>query len=259
MGAVQQAGVIGLGEALAAVLAVPAVQVGAVGQPGPPGCAGLGGDERGQRDALAAWAVTRTTGVRSWRSQVPPLGGLRPWPDSYSKQSQAPRSAVALFVTGQVSCFHAAMASSSRSAARRAGPARSTDPVQQHIQPGQRVVHPEPLVHQLADPGQRPALVLPLPGGRPASSTASSSRSCAGVSLHRAPPAPLKASACFPPVASPAATGSPTSAIPGSVSRPPGRSRRPRSAPPRPAAPARARPVLRRSARRHRGHLMVPA
>jgi hypothetical protein len=47
----------------------------------------------------------------------------------------------------------------------------------------------------------------------PASSTASSSRTCAGVSLHRAPPAPLEASAARPPAAS-AATGSPTSATP---------------------------------------------
>jgi hypothetical protein len=35
------------------------------------------------------------------------------------------------------------------------------------IQPGQRVVHPEPAAYQLGDPGQRPALVLiPAPGGR---------------------------------------------------------------------------------------------
>jgi hypothetical protein len=38
--------------------------------------------------------VTITTGVRPRRPQVRPLGGgLRPWPDSSWKQSQAPRSA----------------------------------------------------------------------------------------------------------------------------------------------------------------------
>jgi hypothetical protein len=36
MGAVRQAGVVGLGEALAPVLAVPAVQMSAIDQPGPP-------------------------------------------------------------------------------------------------------------------------------------------------------------------------------------------------------------------------------
>src|ERR1700758_72978 len=97
MGAAQQAGVIRLGEALAATLAGPAIQVGAVDQPRPlGGGAGPGTDQRGDRDALAAWAVTFTTGVRPRRPQVRPFGGFRPWPDSSSKQSQAPRSAAVL-------------------------------------------------------------------------------------------------------------------------------------------------------------------
>jgi hypothetical protein len=41
------------------------------------------------------------------------------------------------------------------------------DPVQQHIQPRQRVLHPEPAPHQLADPGQRPALIRIPPDSRP--------------------------------------------------------------------------------------------
>jgi hypothetical protein len=53
--------------------------------------------------------------------------------------------------------------------------------------------------------------------------------------------APLEASACFPLVASPAATGSPTSATPGSISRPPGRSRRP---PPGPVITSSRRSLL---------------
>ena len=45
---------------------------------------------------LLPCAVTFTTGVRPRRPQVRPLGGLRPWPDSSSKQSHAPRSAAVL-------------------------------------------------------------------------------------------------------------------------------------------------------------------
>ena len=45
---------------------------------------------------LLPWAVTLTTGVWPRRPQVRPFGGLRPGPDSSSKQSQAPRSAAVL-------------------------------------------------------------------------------------------------------------------------------------------------------------------
>jgi sodium/hydrogen exchanger family protein len=103
--------------------------------------------------------------------------------------------------------------------ARRYGPASSTGPATPR-RPGR---HPAP------------------PPARP------------GVSLHRAPPAPwtLAPASRLPPA--PAATGSPTSATPGTSGPPPGPRPRPRSAPPRPAAPAHGGPVLQRSARRHRG------
>src|SRR6266436_9749241 len=42
--------------------------------------------------------VTFTTGVWPRRPQVRPLGGLSPWPDSSSKQSQAPRSAAVFYL-----------------------------------------------------------------------------------------------------------------------------------------------------------------
>ena len=42
--------------------------------------------------------VTRTTGVWPRWPQVRPFGGLKPWPDSSSKQSQAPRSAAVLLL-----------------------------------------------------------------------------------------------------------------------------------------------------------------
>jgi hypothetical protein len=47
-------------------------------------------------------AVTFTTGVRPRRPRVRPFGGLRPWPDSSSKQSQAPRSAAVLLSPASV-------------------------------------------------------------------------------------------------------------------------------------------------------------
>jgi hypothetical protein len=56
-----------------------------------------------------------------------------------------------------------------RADAEQAGQAgaRRRDPVQQQVQPGQRVAHPEPAAHHLGDPGQRPALVfIPAPRRR---------------------------------------------------------------------------------------------
>ena len=120
------------------------------------------------------------------------------------------------------------------------------DPVQQHIKPGQRVIHPEPLAHQLADPGQRPALNPPSPrrpdprpSPPPARATGPGS-TCTGPR-----PPPLEASACFPPTAS--ARRHRFADIRDTRNRlaTPGRSRRPRSAPPLPAAPVPANPLLR--------------
>jgi len=73
------------------------------------------------------------------------------------------------------------------------------DPVQQHIHPGQGVVHAEPAADDLGDPGQCPALILvPALRGRPASSTVSGSPRWTGVSLHRASPTAFNASAARP-------------------------------------------------------------
>ena len=95
MGGVQQAGVVRLVKALAPVLAGPAVQVDTVDQPGRR-LPGLAATSAATETRLLPCAVTFTTGVRPRRPQVRPLGGLRPWPDSSSKQSQAPRSAAVL-------------------------------------------------------------------------------------------------------------------------------------------------------------------
>ena len=95
------------------------------------------------------------------------------------------------------------------------------DPVQQHIKPGQRVIHPEPLAHQLADPGQRPALILPALGGRTRVHHRLQLAQLDRGQLAPGPARPLEASACSRRRPAPAATGSLTSATPGTVSRPP--------------------------------------
>jgi hypothetical protein len=122
MGAVQQAGILGLGEPLAAMLAGPAVQVGAVDQPRPfGGVAGPGGDQRGDRDALASLgghrryrsAAAAAPGASLGRPQA--LAGLVLEAEPGAQVRRRP------FMTGQVSSRQAAIAASSRSAARRAG------------------------------------------------------------------------------------------------------------------------------------------
>jgi hypothetical protein len=114
---------------------------------------------RGRRSPL-------TTGVRPRRPQVRPFGGLSPWPDSSSKQSQAPRSA-AVFLSPA-----SPPPSRPRPPPRPArppggpGPARSSrsgaaaDPARPGCTP------PGPAPHDFSDPGQRPALARPAPGGR---------------------------------------------------------------------------------------------
>ena len=74
------------------------------------------------------------------------------------------------------------------------------DPVQQQIQPRPGVLHSEPSPGGLGDARQRPALVLiPPPSAGPVSSAASSSPTCAPVSLHGPPPGPFDISAARPP------------------------------------------------------------
>jgi hypothetical protein len=119
VGAVQQAGVISLVKALAPVLAGPAVQVGAVDQPGL--AAWPGADQRGDRDALAALRgdphdggmAAPSPGTSFWRPQA--LAGLILEAEPGAQVRRRP------FMTGQVSSRQAAIWSSSRSAARRAG------------------------------------------------------------------------------------------------------------------------------------------
>jgi hypothetical protein len=127
------------------------------------------------------------------------------------------------------------------------------DPVQQHIHPGRRVLHPKPLPDLLGDPGQRPALIRKPAGGQ---ACVQHRRQLALLS--RAELA-LRAARALGGQRHPAARGQrppppvwPTSATPENASPPPGRQRRPRSSPLRPAAPAPGGHAPPRSARRHR-------
>src|SRR5262252_1582459 len=113
------------------------------------------------RDTRALCApVTFTTGVQPRRPQVRPFGGLKSWPDSSSKQSQAPRSAAVLLPPATPPA-----ARRNRHLIALGGRARGElhappDPVQQQVRPGQGVLHAEPPPDDLSDPSQRPALIL---------------------------------------------------------------------------------------------------
>ena len=119
MGGVQQAGIVGLGEALAPVLAMPAGGVSAVDQPGP--AAGPGADQRGHRQALATLRghphhrgmAAASPGAALRRPQA--LAGLVFEAQPGTQVRRRP------FITSQVSCRHLAICASSRSAAWRAG------------------------------------------------------------------------------------------------------------------------------------------
>ena len=148
-----------------------------------------------------------------------------------------------------------AIASSSRSAARRAGtctlqPIRCSStsiPASVYSTPNRRQT-------DLSDPRQRPALILIPPPGRRAGiqhrlqlAHLSRGRVCTAP---RPPPWRPAPPGHRPPA--PAATGSPTSATPGTAGPPPGRWPRPRSTPRLPAAPAPGGPAPPRPARHHR-------
>src|SRR4051795_3729053 len=112
-------------------------------------------------------AVTRTTGVRPRRPQVRPVGGLEPRdrtrPRRLPRRPGPPRSFYlrpGLLPPGGDLLLVALVSVPRRDLHAPA------EPVQQQIQPGQGVVHAEPLAHQRGDARQRPALIGPAPGGR---------------------------------------------------------------------------------------------
>src|SRR3954452_25298599 len=112
-------------------------------------------------------AVTRTTGVRPRRPQVRPLDGLEPRgrtrPRRLPRRPGPPRSFYlrpGLLPPGGDLLLVAFGGLAGR---HLHAPAEA---VQQQIQPGQGVVHPEALPDDLGDPGQRPALILPPPPRR---------------------------------------------------------------------------------------------
>src|SRR3954469_15127814 len=114
----------------------------------------------------AFWAVTRTTGVRPRRPQVRPFGGLeprgrtrlrrlprRPGPPRpfYLRPGLLPPGGDLLLIPlGRAPGGHLH------------APAQA---VQQQVQPGQGVVHAEPLADDRGDARQSPALIGPAPDG----------------------------------------------------------------------------------------------
>jgi len=116
---IQQAGVVGLGEALAPTLGGTAVEVNAVDQPGP--TAGLGADQRRHRDPFGArgsdlhdrGAASSAPGAALGRPQALTCLVLEAEPGAQVRRP--------LFMTGHCSTFQEAIFDSSRSVALRVG------------------------------------------------------------------------------------------------------------------------------------------
>src|SRR5258706_16481001 len=109
---------------------------------------------------------TRTTGRAPRGAQVPPFGGLSPWPASSSKQMKAPRSRAALLYPATP------RPSTPRRRHRRvpwpAGPGRGRPAVPAHQLPDalDGVPDVEQLPDQRLDPAESPALVTGEPVGQ---------------------------------------------------------------------------------------------
>src|SRR5580693_3442765 len=208
VGGVQEPGVVRLGEPLA--LISPPCAVGAVDQPGT--AAGPDGDQRGQRHPRVVagghrhhrGAAAAPPGASLRRPQA--LAGLVFEAEPGAQVRRRP------FMTGQVSSCQAAMASSSRSAARRAGTGRSSrsgaaaHPVRPACSPPRTARRPARRSGPASSTGpaspRRPAR---HPAPPPARATGRGS-ACTGPRPRPWRPAPASRR---PPA--PAATGSPTS------------------------------------------------
>ena len=252
MGGVEQASVAGLGEAFARIVAAPAGVVDAVDQP--QAAPGLDGDERGQRDAPVGPA-----GHFHYRGVAAPSPGTpfgRPYALAGFVLEDQPGAQVRRrpFITGQVASFQAAICSSSRSVAWRAGtctlhPIRCSSrssPARVYSTLNSRQATSAMRASVQHWSSSHPQAPGPFPAQPPAPQPAPRS-ACTGhhqALSTSAPPGRLRTAR--------AATGSPTSASPGSVSQPPGRWPRPRSGQPPLTAPARGAPAQPRSAHRHR-------
>ena len=227
---VQEPGVVRLGEAFALV-AARARCVHPVDQPGL--VTVLDGDQRGQRSrACCCRRSPSPPGSARGGPRYGPSAALSPGlihPRSRSRRPGPPPS----FYHGP----GLLPPSGDRRLVPLGGPPRRDlhappDPVQQHIHPGQRVLHPEPPPDLLADPGQRPALIR-MPAPRRAGIQHRlqlgdlAHTACTGHRLLLWRPAPPGR-----PQPGPVATGSPTSGSPAAATPPPGHWPRPRSARP---------------------------
>src|SRR4051812_23071918 len=102
----------------------------------------------------AFWAVTCTTGVRPRRPQVRPVGGLSPCPDSSSIPARRPGPPRPFYLRPGPLPPGADLLLVPLDRAPRGYLHPPAQPVQQQIQPGQRVVQPEPAAHDRGDAGQ---------------------------------------------------------------------------------------------------------
>ena len=245
----REPGVIRLGEPLARISPPGAVR--AEDQPRP--LTRPDRDQRGQRHPRVMAAGHRHH--RGLAAAAPGAGLRRPQALAGLVFPAEPGAQVRrrAFMTGQVSSRHLAIFSSSRSAARRAGtctdhPIRcSSTSIPPACTPPRTAARPDPRPAPASstDPGSpRPPArhPAPPPARRPAPRT-----TCTSRRPHPWRPAPPGRR---PPARG--ATGSRSSATPGTASRPPGRRLRSRSSPRRPAAPAPGGPAPPRPGHRHR-------
>jgi hypothetical protein len=220
--------------------------VGAVDQPGPAGGAGPGGDQRGDRDARAALSGHPHDGGGA--AAAPGAVLSEPWPDSSSKQSQAPQVRRP-FMTGQglLPPRGDGVLVPFGSAAGRdldAHPIRcssTSSPASVYSIPN-RPRTSSPIRARVQHWSFQPQAAAPHPARTVARESA-----CTGPRRRPWRPAPLSRR-----LPASAAIGS-ISATPGSAWLSPGRMRLARSVTPRPAAPAHGAPAPAHPGRRHLG------
>ena len=220
-----QAGVVGFGHRAALALA-PAVDADPVEQVAPARRAGRHTSPATETRPRALAAAPSPPGCAPRRAQVRAFGGRRFCPASSSKQIHAPVAAASLVSSPTSRPATRRSASSSRSAARCTGTC-GVNPIRcsRYDVPAQRVAGrgtagrsasaTRASVHRWSSPHPDAA--------GPASSAARSRASCALISRHTAPPAPLDASAASP--AGPPAPPPPVRRL-GADPQPPGYLRR---------------------------------
>ncbi len=162
--------VVGPGEALAGAFEWE-VEAGSVDHPAL--LAGFVAAQRGHRDPAPGAAADADDGRVPAPAPVRARGGVIANPGSSSKTSQAPSAAAMLLPAatlprkrGYPHLLPQLHARSSRSSARRAGPARTSRAASATATPSRSTVASEPAIDDRLDQCQGPSLVLETVGGR---------------------------------------------------------------------------------------------